>query len=106
MEVIQINLFYSKKVDLEFDFDFFYSIDSKYEDKDVLDAIDDLVTVNEIIDNYQINDKELPIFCILLDRILEELHIVFLLKVKIMVLFIYFIGMGVDYNLFVILLRS
>ncbi|KAF9659166.1 SMI1/KNR4 family protein [Tenacibaculum mesophilum] len=56
------SFFYSKKVDLEFDFDFFYSIDSKYEDKDVLDAIDDLVTVNEIIDNYQINDKELPTF--------------------------------------------
>lgn len=56
------SFFYSKKVDLEFDFDFFYSIDLKYEDKDVLDAIDDLVTVNEIIDNYQINDKELPIF--------------------------------------------
>lgn len=54
--------FYSKKVDLEFDFDFFYSIDLDYQNKDVLDALHDLVTVNEIIDNYQIEERELPAF--------------------------------------------
>ncbi|WP_435261019.1 SMI1/KNR4 family protein [Tenacibaculum sp. nBUS_03] len=54
--------FYSKKVGLDFDFDFFYSIDPEYKNNDVLDALDDLVTVNEIIEDYQIEEKELPEF--------------------------------------------
>lgn len=54
--------FYSKKVDLEFDLDFFYSIDLNYQNRDVLNALEDLVTVNEIINDYQIEEKELPNF--------------------------------------------
>lgn len=54
------SIFYTKNVGL--DFDFFYSIDLEYKDNDVLDSLDDLVTVNEIIDDYQIEEKELSEF--------------------------------------------
>lgn len=54
--------FYSESLGLEFDIDFFYSIDSNYQDKDILESLDDLVTANEMINDYQIEEKELPSF--------------------------------------------
>lgn len=54
--------FYAESLGLAFEIDFFYAIDSNYQDKDVLESLDDLVTVNEIIDEYQIEEKALPSF--------------------------------------------
>ena len=56
------SIFYSENLDLKFDIDFFYSINSSYNDKNVLESLDDLVTVNEMINDYQIEEKELESF--------------------------------------------
>lgn len=56
------SIFYSENLDLKFDIDFFYSINSSYYVKNVLESLDDLVTVNEMINNYQIEEKELESF--------------------------------------------